>query len=289
LSLKTYAEFFSRPYLKTELLKTETKKVTGQAESITTSNYPYNAIEEAICNAVYHKSYSDQKPIEIQILPDRIEILSYPGPLPPIRNADLQQRRVIARDYRNRRIGDFLKELKLTEGKATGIPVIRDEMAKNGNPEPVFYTNEERTLFLVTLPCHIDWLVTKSVTKLTREEVDVILLGSLSFEVINNLLIKDISDVRDYIREKIVTMPVTKSVTKSVTKIIELIEYLAIEKTREEILGFLEIGNQTKNFNTNIKPLLDYEILELTEPDKPKSRNQKYRLTKKGRKLLKEK
>jgi hypothetical protein len=26
-----------------------------------------------------------------------------------------------------RRIGDFLKELKLTEGKATGFPLIRDE------------------------------------------------------------------------------------------------------------------------------------------------------------------
>ena len=274
-------------YLSSELLKTETKKVMGQAESVTTSNYPYNAIEEAVCNAVYHKSYSDEKPIEIQVLPDRIEILSYPGPLPPIKNADLQQRRVIARDYRNRRIGDFLKELKLTEGKATGIPVIRDEMSKNGNPEPVFYTDEERTLFLVTLPCHIDWLVTKSVTKLTREDVDVIMMESLSFEVLNNLLIKDISNVRDYIREKIVTMPVTKSVTKSVTKIIELTEYLAIEKTREEILGFLEMGNQTKNFNANIKPLLDYDIIELTVPDKPKSRNQKYRLTSKGKKLLK--
>lgn len=71
---------------------------------------------------------------------------------------------------------------------------------------------------------NIDWLVTKSVTKLTREEVDVIMMESLSFEVLNNLLIKDVSDVRDYIREKIVTMPVTKSVTK----IIELINFLAM-------------------------------------------------------------
>ena len=126
--------------MKDKVLKTETRKITGQAESLNISNYPYNALEEAICNAVYHKSYADEKPIEIQVLPDRIEILSYPGPLPPIKNADLQQRRVIARDYRNRRIGDFLKELNLTEGKATGIPVIRDEMTKNGNPEPIFYT-----------------------------------------------------------------------------------------------------------------------------------------------------
>jgi ATP-dependent DNA helicase RecG len=108
----------------------------GEAESVNLINYPYNALEEAISNAVYHKSYAENKPIEIQVFPDKIEILSYPGPLPPISNTDLKQRRVIARDYRNRRIGDFLKDLKLTEGKATGFPLIIDEMKKNGNPDP---------------------------------------------------------------------------------------------------------------------------------------------------------
>jgi ATP-dependent DNA helicase RecG len=49
--------------------------------------------------------------------------------------------------YRNRRIGDFLKDLKLTVGKATGFPLIIDEMKKNGNPDPVFYTDDERTHF----------------------------------------------------------------------------------------------------------------------------------------------
>jgi len=83
---------------------------------------------------------------------------------------------VIARDYRNRRIGDFLKELNLTEGKATGFPIIRAEMAKNGSPAPVFYVDDERTLFLVTLPCHPGFSgkgtksLTKSVTKLTSQK-----------------------------------------------------------------------------------------------------------------------
>ena len=59
------------------------------------------------------------------------------------------------------------------------------------------------------------------------------------------------------------------------------------EKTREELLSFLETGNQTKNFNANIKPIINNEIIEMTIPDKPKSQNQKYRLTVKGEKLLK--
>ncbi|MDP4272674.1 MAG: hypothetical protein Q8907_00155 [Bacteroidota bacterium] len=38
------------------------------------------------------------------------------------------------RRYRNRRLGDFLKELYLTEGKATGIPRIKKAMKDNGSP-----------------------------------------------------------------------------------------------------------------------------------------------------------
>ncbi len=276
-------------YLKAEVLKTEIRKITGQAESITISNYPYNAIEEAICNAVYHKSYSDEKPIEIQVLSDRIEILSYPGPLPPIKNADLQHRRIIARDYRNRRIGDFLKELQLTEGKATGIPLIRDEMAKNGNPVPVFYTDEENILFLVTLPCHKDWLV----TKLTRDDLDLMFSESFDLQALSSILDNDISDTIGYVREIIVTKStekVTKSakkVTKSLTKLIELVDFLKDEKFRHEILSFLGLDNQTKNFTTNIKPLIEHGIIEMGIPDKPNSRLQKYQLTEKGKKLLK--
>src|SRR5690606_40703423 len=44
-----------------------------------------------------------------------------PGPMPPINQAMLKKPRVVARDYRNRKIGGFLKELKLTEGRGTGL------------------------------------------------------------------------------------------------------------------------------------------------------------------------
>ena len=153
-------------YLKNNVIRTEVRKVTGQAESRTSSNYPFNALEETISNSVYHKSYAEESPIEIQVFPDKITVLSYPGPMPPITNVDLQQRRVVSRAYRNRRIGDFLKELDLTEGKSTGFPIIRDAMAVNGNQEPVFYTDPDLILFMVTLPCHPGLQGTKSVTKI---------------------------------------------------------------------------------------------------------------------------
>lgn len=58
------------------------------------------------------------------------------------------------RRYRNRRIGDFLKELHLVEGRNTGIPTAIREIKKNGSPLPIFLTDEDRTFFSVTIPIH---------------------------------------------------------------------------------------------------------------------------------------
>ncbi|MFH1967181.1 MAG: RNA-binding domain-containing protein [Patescibacteria group bacterium] len=147
--LKNALQFF-----KTNIIKRKTRKVSGVAEVLRYDNYPYEAIEEALANAVYHKSYEHQSSIEVNVRLDRIEILSFPGPLPPLDNQKLQKERIIARDYRNRRIGDFLKELRLTEGRGTGIPKIRHSMRINGSPIPTLETDEDNTYFLTILPIH---------------------------------------------------------------------------------------------------------------------------------------
>ena len=282
----------SLAYLKKEVIRTEVLKITGQAESKTISNYPYNALEEVISNAIYHKSYAEEAPIEIQVFPDKITVLSYPGPMPPITNIDLQQRRVVSRAYRNRRIGDFLKELDLTEGKSTGFPIIRDAMAANGSPVPIFHTDKDQVLFMVTLPCHPELQGTKSLTKiltkkgakLTKQTIAQIFSESIDLQTLSDLLESDISEVGNEIRNKLST----QKLTKTLTKILDIIDYLETEKSRIELFEFLGLENQTLNFKTNIKPLIDCGLIEMTLPDKPQSRYQKYRLTVKGKKLLKQ-
>ena len=59
-----------------------------------------------------------------------------------------------SRRYRNRRLGDFLKELDLTEGRSTGVPTIQTKLAENGSPRAVFETTDDRLTFLVTIPVH---------------------------------------------------------------------------------------------------------------------------------------
>ena len=58
------------------------------------------------------------------------------------------------RRYRNRRLGDFLKELDLTEGRSTGVPTIQAKLAENGSPRAIFETTDDRLTFLVTIPVH---------------------------------------------------------------------------------------------------------------------------------------
>ena len=143
-------------YLQSMFIKEEIRKRPDRAEADRFYNYPYGALEEALANAVYHKDYAQREPIEIRIRPDRIEILSFPGPLPPLKIQDLNKGSAPVRTYRNRRIGDFLKELHLTEGRCTGVPKIHKAMEANGSPPAIFQTDEESHYFLVILPIHIE-------------------------------------------------------------------------------------------------------------------------------------
>lgn len=141
-------------YLQSMLIKEEVRKRPDRAEADRFYNYPYEALEEVLANSVYHKDYAQREPIEVSIHSDRIEILSFPGPLPPLKIEDLNKGSVRVRTYRNRRIGDFLKELHLTEGRCTGVPKIHNAMEINGSPPPIFQTDENHSFFLVTLPIH---------------------------------------------------------------------------------------------------------------------------------------
>ncbi|MCK4682523.1 transcriptional regulator, partial [Candidatus Bipolaricaulota bacterium] len=81
-------------------------------------------------------------------------VLSFPGPDRSIRMEDLRVGKAVTRRYRNRRIGEFLKELELTEGRSTGIPKMLRVMEENGSPPPEFETDDYRTSFLIRLPAH---------------------------------------------------------------------------------------------------------------------------------------
>ena len=123
-------------------------------------SYPMAALRETLVNAVYHRGYDvDQpEPTKVYLFPSRIEVISYPGPVSGIEPHHLRPgARPPAVPARNRRIGEFLKELRLAEGRLSGLPKIFDAMEANGSPTPTFEFDEHRTFFQVTLPAHPEY------------------------------------------------------------------------------------------------------------------------------------
>ena len=142
-------------YLKNNIIREFVVKQKDVPESIRYFNYPVQALEEIIVNSLYHRDYQLYEPIEISIEPEGIHILSFPGPDRTISNVAIKEGdRLISRRYRNRRLGDFLKEMDLTEGRSTGIPTVQDELQKNGSPRATIETNDERSFINVFVPIH---------------------------------------------------------------------------------------------------------------------------------------
>lgn len=227
-------------YLRSQVIKERVIKHPDRAEADRYYNYPFTALEEALCNAVYHRSYEIREPIEVRILQESITINSFPGPDRSIRDQDLEQHNFISRRYRNRRIGEFLKELEMTEGRGTGIPKMKRAILANGSPEPEFKTDDDRSFFRVEIPIH-----------------ELFQLDA--------------------------PPQVTPQVTLQVTpQVINLLSVIDSDMTRQQIQDAIGLTDRS-NFRTKyLNPAIESGLVEMTIPDKPNSRSQKYRLTQVG-------
>lgn len=145
-------------FIKNTIISEKVVKYPDRAEADRFFNYPYAAIEEALSNAVYHRAYDVREPIEVRVERDRIEIVSFPGPDRSVTQEGLKNYRVSNRRYRNRRIGDFLKELHLTEGRNTGFKKILNALEANGSPKPEFETDDDHSYFISRLFVHEGFL-----------------------------------------------------------------------------------------------------------------------------------
>ena len=247
-------------YLKNNVVKEQVQKIPDRPEAVRFFNYPSVALEEALANAVYHRSYEHQSTIEVNVRNDCIEILSFPGPFPPIDNKALKKSRVVSRDYRNRRIGDFLKEMHLTEGRSTGIPKIRQAMKRNGSPLPVFETDKDRIYFLTILKIHPLFPANMKEDAPAGEQVG--------------------EQVEAQSRPS--RGPVTlTSIEKQV-----LVACSQAPLSAKEISGRLGLSGKPGYIKRILVNLRERRCLEFTLSERPLSRLQKYRMTDEGLRIL---
>lgn len=128
-------------------IKTIIDSETGKRNDRT--EYPINAVREAILNALIHRDYSvhtEGIPIQINFFTDRLEIHN-PGGL--YGRMTVEQLGKARPDLRNPTLATMAESLNQAENRYSGIPTIRMEMKEYGLPEPEFKNG--RNEFVVTL------------------------------------------------------------------------------------------------------------------------------------------
>jgi ATP-dependent DNA helicase RecG len=55
-------------YIRNMVILRGVHKPKDDAHSIITYNYPYQALEEALVNAYYHRRYDEYQPVEVNVL-----------------------------------------------------------------------------------------------------------------------------------------------------------------------------------------------------------------------------
>lgn len=275
-------------FIKNNHLQELVQKIPNQAEAKRIFNFPYEAIEEALVNAIYHRSYEIREPIEIRIDTNEMTILSYPGPDRSISLEQLQAGKAVSRRYRNRRIGEFLKELQLSEGRSTGIPTILRAMAQNGSPAPIFETDEDRSYFLIRLPIHQAFLLPNQDTDPVSDPVsdqDKQVKANKNQHLEKN---NSLASIQVGIQDNNLTDPVNEQESDPVNEqVVLLLNALNNQEMgTKDLMESLDLLHRYTFKNNYIKPALTLGLIEMTIPDKPTSRNQKYRLTQAGKHLL---
>lgn len=255
-------------YLRTNVIKERITKPADNEKSEKHFNYPFQALEEAVVNALYHRNYQEREPVEITIEPDRISILSYSGPDRSISMQAIKEAKSLrSRRYRNRRLGEFLKELDLTEGRATGIPTIQKALAENGSAPASIDTDEGRTYFLIDIPCHPDFI----------HDVQV------------NVQV-ELAEIERVI-EKMSKLCHSHVIVMSKSLLEKLARCLLLCKTEisgHDMLKDIDVTTYRHKKRRYLDKLLEMGLIRMTKPDKPTAQDQRYICTDLGKQIIEE-
>ena len=212
---------------------------------------PLGILREAVINALVHADYSQRgAPIRIVFLDDRIEI-DNPGLfLPGLTLEDIKQG---TSKIRNTVIARVFRELHLIEQWGTGVRRIFTEAKALGLPEPQLIETGMRVRFIIPLlePVRIQNRQKQSHEK-PEAQVEQRLESRLESPLAAKVLVK-------------------------------LQEQETGKSALAQYLGHKTVSGE---LHKQIKRLLELQLIEMTLPDKPNSRLQKYRLTTKGLELI---
>ncbi|MBD2175840.1 putative DNA binding domain-containing protein [Pseudanabaena sp. FACHB-1998] len=157
---------------------------------------PRNVIREAIVNALMHRNYRKNQPIQIIRFSNRIEILNGGYSLKPY--DQLGQAGSVTR---NEKIAAVLHDLNIAETKGTGVRVMIDAMQKANLSIPIFESSREQDNFTIKLLTHhflsdedLQWLSHFKAYNLSDDEAKALIV-TRELGTINNLTYRHINCV----------------------------------------------------------------------------------------------
>jgi len=121
---------------------------------------PRKAIREAICNALMHRDYTCNQPVQVRRYANRIEFANAGYSLKPEEELGLP-----GSITRNDKIASVLHEINMAETKGSGIRAMRDLMREANLTTPLIESNRGSNQFTLTFLTHhlfdkkdIEWL-----------------------------------------------------------------------------------------------------------------------------------
>jgi len=207
---------------------------------------PQEVVAEAIVNAVVHRDYTSNASVQVMLFKDRLEVWN-PGALPA--NFTLEK---LYKPHNsvpwNPLIAEPMYLTKYIERMGTGILDMFERCKQAGLPAPEIRLDMG------------NWILTIWRKKITPQ------VG-----VHDGVYVGAHDGVHD--------IPWTETMKS-------IIRTLQEPCSTPQLLAVLGYPRKTRNYETAISTLLQHKLIEMTLPDTPRSKNQKYRLTLLGRATL---
>ena len=226
------------------------------------------SLSEIVTNGILHRSYVIEAPLRVFIFDNRIEIHS-PGLLPE--GVNLENILHGASVPRNKLLFNHGINLLPYTGAGSGIT-----RALKFTPDIKFVNNETLNEFVVTVERkNVEDNVEVGDRDIDREDRDKV-LNNKGLENTENSKI-DRED-RDADRDNDVEhLHISYKTLEGIQK--NIVQFCSVPRSARDILDHIGYAYNSTNIANQIKPLLELGFIEMTEPDKPNSKNQKYRKT----------
>ena len=236
------------------------------------------SLSEIVTNGILHRSYVIEAPLRVFIFDNRIEIHS-PGLLPE--GVSMESIKHGASVPRNKLLFNHGINLLPYTGAGSGIT-----RALKFTPDIKFENDETLNEFIVTVERRNAGENSAQTDRDDdREDRDKRDEETKDNSLVTKRIEKQETSKRDRdgaeeAEDGSRIMHIPYRLLTGVQK--DIIQFCSIPRTAKEIMDHIGYYNNSKNMTAYVKPLLEMGYLEMTEPEKPNSKNQKYRKVRKG-------